>query len=158
MNAASVEVVALREAAEGEYSAYVSAHAESCAYHTLEWRELLRRVYGYQAHYLVAREADAIGGVLPLMMVASPLSGRHLSALPFSHRVPVLATSTARAALLRAAQRLARESGARYLEVREDAALLRDAGFSPAAAYWLSVLDLRPAEHDLWRQVRSSTR
>ena len=158
MSTTSVEVGTLRQAEEGDYTAYVAAHAESCAYHTLDWRKLLLTVYGYQPHYLVAREAGAIGGVLPLMMVASPLSGRHLSALPFSHRVPVLATSTARAALLSAAQRLARESGARYLEVREDANLLNDAGFAPAAAYWLSVLDLRPSEQDLWRQVRSSTR
>ncbi len=158
MSAPGLEVSILRAAEEGDYIAYVAAQADACAYHSVAWRDLLLSVYGYQPHYLLAREAGVIAGVLPLMMVASPLSGRHLSALPFSHRVPLLATATARTALLSAAQRLARECGARYLEVREDAALLHDAGFAPAAGYWQSVLDLRPSAQDLWREVRSSTR
>lgn len=158
MNAPGVEVSPLHEAQASDYTAYLATHADACAYHSLEWRELLRIVYAYQPHYLVAHEAGVITGVLPLMMVASPLSGRHLSALPFSHRVPVLASPTARTALLGAAQRLARECGAAYLEVREEANTLRDAGFTPAAGYWQSVLDLSPTEQDLWRQVRSSTR
>ena len=158
MNASSVEISSLRAAEQGDYSAYLAAQADACAYHSLAWRDLLCRVYGYQPHYLLARDAGVICGVLPLMMVARPWSGRHLSALPFSHRVPVLATPMARTALLQAAQRLARECGARYLEVREDAAMLNDAGFAPAAGYWQSLLDLGPAEQDLWRQVRSATR
>jgi len=158
MNGAALEVRPLRAAEEGDYSAYLAAHEDASVYHTLDWRDVLRTVYGYAPHYLVARDAGHIVGVLPLMMVASPLSGRHLSALPFSHRVALLALPAAQPHLLAAAQQLTRECGGRYLELREDAGRLDVAGFAPAAGYWQSILDLGPPVEALWRQVRSSTR
>ncbi len=143
---------------EGDYAAFVAAHGGSSAYHSLDWRDLLCQVYGYEARYLLAREDGVVTGVLPLVTVAMPLSGCHVSGLPFSHRVRLLATPAARAALLAAAREMARQTRANYLELREDVALLGDGGFAPAAGYWHSILDLSPALETLWRQVRSSTR
>jgi hypothetical protein len=158
MSAAAPRVTTLEPGQDGEYRAFVDGHAESSAYHTLEWRDLLSAVYGYRAHYLVARSAEQVCGVLPLMMVESPLAGRHLSALPFSHRVPLLATAAAREALLLAAQELARACSARHIELREDSARLDAPGFVAGARYWQSVLDLTPPLETLQRQVRASTR
>lgn len=118
---------------------------------------LLCSVYGYTPHYLVAREAGVVVGLLPLMMVTSPWSGPHLTALPFSHRVALLATPAARPRLLAAAQQLARDKGARYLELREDVALIADAGFAPAAAYWQSILDMRAPSETLWLGAQFDT-
>ena len=143
---------------EGDYAAFVAAQGASSTYHSLDWRDLLCAVYGYEPCYLLAREHGIVTGVLPLVSVAIPLRGRHLSGLPFSHRVPLLATRASREALLASARDLATQLRVNYLELREDPALLGDGDFAPATGYWQSVLDLQPALEALWRQVRSSTR
>lgn len=158
MNSTTLEVQPMHARDEDQVRAYVAAHPQACAYHTLDWRDLLGTVYSFTPHYLVAREAGAIAGVLPLMMIKRPCLGLHLSALPFSHRVALLASPLARPRLLAAAQQHARECDARYLELREDAALVSEAGFAPAAAYWQSILDLHAPLETLWCQVRASTR
>lgn len=84
------------------------------------WLDLLRRVYGYEAVPLTVADASgAVRGLLPLCRLRSPLTGRRLVSVPFSDSAPLLADDDrAGAELVDRAIALARDEGAKYLELR----------------------------------------
>jgi hypothetical protein len=81
---------------------------------------LLSELYGYPIHAVTTRDAAGqVTGYLPLLQVASPLSGRRLVSLPFSDYTPFLAASAEAAEnLLRQAVALAAEQRCRSIELR----------------------------------------
>lgn len=80
------------------------------------WQQIMRQAYGYACHFLLARRAHKVEGVLPLFLVDSYLTGRRLDSMPGA----VLASSPpAAAALLEAADQLARELKTDYLLLRD---------------------------------------
>jgi FemAB-related protein (PEP-CTERM system-associated) len=114
--------VAVTSAGAGErldWDAYVAAHPDATGYHDWEWGSVFTRAFGHQPEYLVARRAERIVGVLPLVELRSVLFGRLMSSLPFVNYGGVVAESAAvTQALVRAAAGLARERGAKHLELR----------------------------------------
>ena len=102
------------------WDAFLASRPESSFYHLYAWKGINEAEFGHRCEYLVARRADgAIEGVLPLVLVASPVFGRILCSVPFmNYGGPVAATAEAAALLVRHAQELAASSGAEYLELR----------------------------------------
>jgi len=100
---------------------YVAAHARASAYHAARWPLAVARLFGQQAHFITARHADgSLAGVLPLVAQRSLIFGHRLTSLPyFNHGGALADTTTIHAALLEQARTLARETGARHLEIRE---------------------------------------
>jgi len=102
------------EVVEGEdagWTQFVAAHPDATLYHTLAWREVLVRSFGYRSWCLkaVSEDTGETVGVLPLYLVAAPF-GRHLSAVPFRDRGGPLWTEAAAFPALVAAARQAASS------------------------------------------------
>jgi FemAB-related protein (PEP-CTERM system-associated) len=57
------------------WDAYVRSAACGLPYHLSSWREVLTDTYGYETHFLMAKEEERIVGVLPLLVVRSFLIG-----------------------------------------------------------------------------------
>ncbi|MBN2569765.1 MAG: GNAT family N-acetyltransferase [Deltaproteobacteria bacterium] len=58
--------------AEKQYSSwthFVLGHPNSTVYHTIEWKAVIERTFGYQPYYMVARQNGRILGVLPAFIV-----------------------------------------------------------------------------------------
>jgi FemAB-related protein (PEP-CTERM system-associated) len=93
---------------------------ESTFFHRIEWRDLIEDIFGHRTHYLVAEQAGAIVGVLPLARVKSLLFGDALVSLPFAvYGGAAVDDEAARSALHRAAGDLARDLGVQHLELRD---------------------------------------
>ena len=68
---------------ESAYSQYVSAHPDSTIYHTLAWRDIVQREYGFRPLYLIAESDGKTVGAMPVFQVNN-LTGRKLISLPCS--------------------------------------------------------------------------
>ncbi|MFZ0211475.1 MAG: FemAB family XrtA/PEP-CTERM system-associated protein [Candidatus Acidiferrales bacterium] len=108
----------------GPWDAYVEANPRATNYHRWRWKQLIESTYGHRTFYLAAREDGKIRGVLPLVGIKSWLWGRFLVSMPFFSYGGILAdTPEAHDQLLRKAESLAGDWGAKHIELRQGEAL-----------------------------------
>ena len=87
--------------------------------HLPGWRRVMGEIMGHQYLFLAARSSagELLGG-LPLVRMCSRLFGHHLVSMPFLNYGGPLGPDAVRTALAEAAQRLALDSGAHRLALR----------------------------------------
>lgn len=102
-----------------QWQAYVAARPEAKAMHHAAWFRILQDAFSVSCHFLVARsDSGRICGVLPLYVSRSFLTGKHVASLDDG----LLANDASAArALNEAAIGIYRETGARYLLLRNSA-------------------------------------
>jgi FemAB-related protein (PEP-CTERM system-associated) len=101
------------------WDAFVQAHADGTFFHLSGWERVLREAFGHRTRYLIARDGEAVAGVLPLVELKSALFGHSLISMPFGVYGGAIARDAAtRAALEDAAVALGRERGVDYVEFR----------------------------------------
>jgi len=64
------------------WDAYVQDAADGLPHHLSGWRQVLRRTYGYETPFLMARDGERVVGVLPLFVVRSFLVGNTAMTMP----------------------------------------------------------------------------
>jgi len=102
-----------------EWDAFVRTCEDGSPFHLTAWKRAVESAYGLRSHYLLARNGDALVGVLPLFEVRGLLGGRGLVSVPFAVYGGICATSdAARRALVDAARALASVRGCSYVELR----------------------------------------
>lgn len=124
-----MKVLVLRDhETHAQWDPFVLAHPDASGYHLLAWRTLVRSVFGHHTYYLIALDhADAVRGVLPLILTKSPLFGCFLTSLAFFNYGGVLADGDdAASLLLQKAGELAQEVGAAHIEIRQAKSVMID--------------------------------
>jgi CelD/BcsL family acetyltransferase involved in cellulose biosynthesis len=139
-----------------DWDRQLGAFPDATAFHTAAWARVLERSYGYRPRYLAIRREGRISALLPLMEVASPLTGRRGVSLPFTDCCePLTSVDGDDQELSDAACRMARESGWRYLELRGGVAGDPAPG---ALRYFTHRLALDRGEEALWAGLDGSVR
>lgn len=111
---------------------YVGNHPGGTVYHTSAWIRIIAAAGGYTPLCLAVRSGSSIEGLLPLVRVASPLTGKRLVSLPFSDTCSVLANDAGTASrLLEAAKELMAEHALAFLEVRGAPAVISGGAQDP---------------------------
>lgn len=113
--------------ADPRWAAFVTGHPEGSVFHHPGWSQTLADSYGYRPAHLACEAADGtLQGVLPLFYRRGLLRGRALWSLPHTPLAGPLATSTtAAAALVRAAVDMAEREGGyqvQFKTLRDDLA------------------------------------
>ncbi len=106
------------------WEGFVEDHSEGTLYHLPAWSDLLHQCYGFQPICL-ALEADdgTLDGILPLALVASPVTGRRLVSLPCTNTAgPLGRPEIDPERLVSAAIDVALRERCRYVEIRGRAA------------------------------------
>jgi len=67
-----------------EWDAFVRTCEDGSPFHLTAWKRAVESAYGLRSHYLLARNGDALVGVLPLFEVRGLLGGRGLVSVPFA--------------------------------------------------------------------------
>jgi FemAB-related protein (PEP-CTERM system-associated) len=117
-----------------EWDAYVLTSPGASFFHRVGWMKAVRDHYGHRPCYLYAREGGRVRGVLPLFLVAGPLTGRALISTPYAVSGGVAADSVdIRARLVAEARSRAETLGVRYLELRNP---VDDGAFTPRDHYY----------------------
>jgi FemAB-related protein (PEP-CTERM system-associated) len=115
----SFEIQPLGDLDRGAWDAFVRTHPDGSFFHLSGWQRVLRRAFGHRSHYLLARQQNAIVGVLPLARVKSLLFGDALISTPFCVYGGALGvTPDVVRALEDHAAALARELDVGHLELR----------------------------------------
>jgi len=157
----SVAILVAGEADSAAWDHFVDDHPGATGYHSWAWRQVFQRAFRHHPIYLVARRADAVVGVLPLVEMRSLLFGRFLVSLPFVNYGGVLATDhDVERALFEHAIDIAAERRLNHIELRHFTQ-----HFAEAPTKWHKVAMLMPLESDpettwtaLDRKVRNQVR
>jgi hypothetical protein len=125
-------------------------------FHGATWSRVMQQTYGYQPCYLVLRDKDTVEGVLPLMEVNSPLTGRRGISLPFTDAcAPLVAGQRSGSILFDSALNYGRERKWRSVEVRGGNL---PQGAEPSLSFLSHHLALTDSEADLFGRFDASVR
>jgi FemAB-related protein (PEP-CTERM system-associated) len=104
-----------------EWDAFVASRDDATLAHAAAWSRIVREAYGLESDYLLARGSDGeVRGVLPLVRFRTLRGASELVSMPYLDTGGVLAADgEAERALLDAAVALARDVGARAIDLRQ---------------------------------------
>ena len=118
-DAPSFDVRVLDPARDPDWDALVTKHPLCSVFHTAAWARVLSDSYGHQPVYLIFSQLGKPAAFLPIMEVASVLTGRRGVALPFSDSCDALVVEGFEMkSIARDLSTLARDRAWKYLEVR----------------------------------------
>lgn len=154
-------MITVHEFAEVDQSAwdsYVARQAHASIYHLAGWRKIIEDCFCHKTRYLYATgDGGEVCGVMPLVHHDSLLFGSVLYSLPyFTYGGIVADTVEAEERLLTEAIRVARDVGAKHLEIRQEAPCHADL---PAKTNKVSMrLALTKNAAELWERLPSKLR
>ncbi len=155
--AADARLTVDRDPSPAEWDAFVSSRPDATGYHRWTWRQVFERGLGRRTHYLLARDGNAVVGVLPLVQVTSWLFGRALSSLPYVNYGGVLAsTAAAGEALVAAATAIAEQQRLHYVVLRHRERQLADLAVRSHKVTML--LDLAETTEAMWTALDKKVR
>lgn len=106
---------------------WLEARDDASIFHDWAWRQVLAESFGHRPYYLLARRANRVVGVLPLVEVKSLLFGHSLVSLPFCpYAGPLGEDRAVHDALDEHAEALARKLNVELIEYRSLRASHRD--------------------------------
>lgn len=120
MTLTNIEIKALGENDHKNWQEYVYSSKKSTFFHLLEWKEILKDVYGYEPLYYVAKnENDEIVGIFPIFQVKSLFFGNTLKSLPFHFLGgPLYDTKDVLLEFLNEARKITEKYKTSYLEIK----------------------------------------
>jgi serine/alanine adding enzyme len=114
-----MEVVPLTRDSEELWEQFLEASPQATLGHLLGWRNVVQQTYHHTPYYLMARDGQAVKGLLPLFLIRSPLFGRLLVTAPYlSYGGLIENSKSAGDALVEKAREIASEQKAKYIELR----------------------------------------
>jgi hypothetical protein len=128
-------------------------------YHDQRWIMGLARCFRFDPLFIAATESGSLVGGLPLLRVPALLGRARLVSLPFSYAAGPVARSpeTARA-LIEESTRIARERGARRVEIKQANPSWEAArGFARNVHYHAYRLDTSGSESDIFKRLHKSS-
>lgn len=140
-----------------EWSAFVDSAPDATPAHTIEWRDLIADVFGYEPVYRVARRDGVVRGVLPAFVVRSAFLGSHAISTPFLNSGGICASDEdLRLALTRHSEEMVHQRCLRHFEMR--CAYPPPDGLAARDHKVRIVLDLPESADRLWESFRGEIR
>ena len=114
-----MQIVRCDSSYDAAWNAFVEASPNGSFYHLAEWRAVNTKAFGHETVHLAALDEGRIVGVFPLVRLKSLAFGTIGCSMPFvNYGGPCADRPDVEEALLRAADQLADEWRADYLEIR----------------------------------------
>lgn len=141
---------------EKEWKSFLDSCDAASIYHTPEWKSFLEKTYGYEPHYLFAKDDnDNITGMLPLFYVKSKLTGNRLCSVPFSHTCGPIGDGQFFSALINESINIFDDSEAKFIEIRNS---IKPKDFETINSYSTYILDVSKNVDEIWRNLSSNAR
>jgi len=140
-----------------EWNTYVNSNPAASIYHRAEWRDIIRKTYGHESYYFIARGADKhIVGILPLIRLKSRLFGDLLVSMPYFKTGGTVADHPCvEKQLMQAANEKASKLGIEHIEYRDD---IPREGFPVQSGKVNMILPLPESQEELWNNFSSKLR
>jgi CelD/BcsL family acetyltransferase involved in cellulose biosynthesis len=149
-----MRIIELSEKDRPAWDAYVMNSGHGLPMHLSGWREVMSKAYGYETHFLMAKEGETIAGVLPLFFVRSILVGNSAMTMPGGLCSDSEQGATA---LIVRAEELAREARAKRLVLR-DTRQAWEGGLETLDQHVAVVKELDPDEELVWKRLHNARR
>lgn len=121
--AAAIAIARLDAADAAAWDAFVLQEPSATFFHRAGWARVIRRAYGYDTHFLMARRNGEIVGVLPLVHLKTLAFGQSLISMGFCVYGGIASSDPlAIEALAAEAARLGEQLGVGYVEMRSEQA------------------------------------
>jgi FemAB-related protein (PEP-CTERM system-associated) len=115
----SLRVNNLTTIEEDAWENYALQHHSATVFHTITWKRVIERAFGFPPMYLFVSRAGRVCGILPLFLVSNPVIGKVLISTPFAvYGGPCGDDRESCESLLQGASSLADSLGVQYLELR----------------------------------------
>ncbi len=153
-----IDVRMLNPLCDLDWDRLVISHADFSFFHSTAWARVLCNTYGHTPFFLHLSHADKSLALLPVMEVASPLTGRRGVSLPFSDFCPpLMSNGWATESLTEKLLELGRERKWRYFELRDGRGML-PASATAARRYYGHRLNLTIGIEELFARFQSPVR
>jgi FemAB-related protein (PEP-CTERM system-associated) len=141
----------------GDWNSYVEKTPAASIYHRAEWGPLIKRSFGHESCYFVARDENhTVAGILPLVRLKSRLFGDFLVSMPYCNYGGAIADHPSiEEALMQAANDHAAGLGTGHIEYRDN--IPRD-GWPVRDEKVNMILTLAGSENELWDGFTSKLR
>lgn len=149
----NITVSLLNSFEEPAWSDYVDSHPDLTIYHTLRWRDILFKEYGYKPMYFMARKSGLVVGVLPMFLIKN-LNGTRMVSLPFSiYGGPLGDSDHVVAEMLSKCDETANKCKASSIEIRSFKHMgdAKQLGFQAVEWGMGSIMDLQAGVDALWK-------
>ena len=80
-----MKLVKLTSENENIWSQYLVSNSRSLFFHTIEWKNIVEKVYGFKPLYFMALDSDKVVGVLPAFFTNSAIFGCKIVTTPFNN-------------------------------------------------------------------------
>ena len=139
-----------------QWTSFLHRCSSATIYHTPEWKSFLEKTFGYEPHYLFAKdENENIVGLLPLFDVKSKLTGNRLCSVPFSHTCGPIGDNQSLSMLVDEAISIFDDSEAKFIEIRNPIKLNN---FENINSYSTYILDVSKNIDEIWKNLSSNAR
>lgn len=143
---------------EAEWEEFVSLPNNAGIWHTLKWKKIIEKEYGFKPYYLMAVDETGVSGILPLFQVKSLITGNRIVSLPFSYNCGPIANSEDSFTLLtEEATKLADKLKCEYLELKMGIPLpddsIEQSRLIESNHFFTSVLKLYPNPDVIWTNM-----
>jgi hypothetical protein len=150
-------IVTVNPLEEQGWDGMVGLHPGAEFFHGTGWARVLQESYGHVPVYVARFAGGRLEGLLPVMEVASALTGKRGVSLPFTDYAHPLKTAGSGAEdLYEAAMNLGRERGWKYLECRSSDEDWKSS--SPSLVFFGHKLDLAGGEELLFKNLDGAMR
>ncbi len=152
-----MDIVYCQEADREQWDAYVLQSPDATVGHDFGWQAVIRKAYGHEAFYLMARSDGRTRGILPLILVRNPLLSCSLTSMPFLDYGGVCADdAVVRTALIGQLQLLKEKHAAGWGELRHVEPVTE---LGPGRQDKVSmILDLTGGEEQIWKALPAKVR
>jgi CelD/BcsL family acetyltransferase involved in cellulose biosynthesis len=150
------EIRVLTRKDDAALSSFLGASPQATIYHAPEWRNALTATYDYDPVYLGCFDEDGLTAVLPMMEVASWLTGKRLVSLPFSNVCGPIGEEGACRRLLEEAIGLYQARGDAAVEIRTQADInpVKHDSMDDVSYFITSIVDLDPDPDVVWKRFK----
>lgn len=152
-----MSIIELNPNDENAWDDYVSHHPQGSIYHLSTWRHLIKNQFGHTGYYYLAKQDNAIQGVLPVIRLKSRLFGDYYVSVPYFNYGGALANSDAvTQQLMQHVSTVAKQQGGSHIEFRDTCELTGDWGVRTDKV--TMILDLPATTDELWKAIGSKLR
>jgi FemAB-related protein (PEP-CTERM system-associated) len=154
-----MKVELLTESNQSLWRHFVDSNPKATYYHLLGWRDVFNRTFGYPSYYSMAvDDGGVVQGILPMFLMPDILQRKYLVSNPFSNFAGLCANSLeAEQSLVEHAKKIAHETRARYIELRQLGEPL-SVDLPAKESFVTLMLNLPTDADDIWQALKSRNR
>lgn len=141
-----MKIVSLTEDYSEKWNEYIQKNEKATVFHTIEWKKVIQKVYGFEPLYLLVIKDDKIEGIL-CSFLTKGIFGKKIVSTPFNfYNQPLFDTEEAGKSLIECIINIGKKENVRYIELKAlekfNPELVSQLGIKENEHYFISNLKL----------------